>query len=206
MKLDVISLENKKAGNIDLDDAVFGVEVRADLLQRAVRWQLAKRQTGTHKTKNRSEVSGTGAKPFRQKGSGNARQGSRKVPHMRGGGKAFGPVVRSHAHSLPQKVRKLALRTALSAKQADGSLIVLDKAELKSGKTADLSKMVAALGWKTALVIDGDAVNEGFARAASNIVGLDVLPSQGANVYDILRREKLVLTKDAVEKLVERLK
>jgi len=206
MKLDVISLENKKAGNIDLDDAVFGVEVRADLLQRAVRWQLAKRQTGTHKTKNRSEVSGTGAKPFRQKGSGNARQGSRKVPHMRGGGKAFGPVVRSHAHSLPKKVRKLALRTALSAKQADGSLIVLDKAELKSGKTADLSKMVAALGWKTALVIDGDAVNEGFARAASNIVGLDVLPSQGANVYDILRREKLVLTKDAVEKLVERLK
>jgi len=206
MKLDVISLENKKAGNIDLDDAVFGIEVRADLLQRAVRWQLAKRQTGTHKTKNRSEVSGTGAKPFRQKGSGNARQGSRKVPHMRGGGKAFGPVVRSHSHSLPKKVRKLALRTALSAKQADGSLIVLDKAELKSGKTSDLSKMVAALGWKNALVIDGDAVNEGFARAASNIVGLDVLPSQGANVYDILRREKLVLTKDAVEKLVERLK
>jgi len=206
MKLDVISLDNKKAGNIDLDDAIFGVEVRSDLLHRAVRWQLAKRQSGNHKSKNRSEITGTGAKPFKQKGSGNARQGSRKVPHMRGGGKSFGPVVRSHAHSLPKKVRKLALRTALSAKQADGSLIVLDKAELKSGKTADLSKMVTALGWKTALVIDGEAVNEGFARAASNIVGLDVLPSQGANVYDILRREKLVLTKDAVEKLVERLK
>jgi len=206
MKLDVISLDNKKAGNIDLDDAIFGVEVRSDLLQRAVRWQLAKRQAGTHKSRNRSEVSGTGAKPFRQKGTGGARQGSRKGPHMRGGGKSFGPVVRSHAHDLPKKVRKLALRTALSAKQADGSLIVLDKAELKSGKTADLSKMVAVLGWKNALVIDGETVNEGFARAARNIVGLDVLPSQGANVYDILRREKLVLTKDAVEKLVERLK
>ena len=206
MKLDVISLDNKKAGNIDLDDAIFGVEVRSDLLQRAVRWQLAKRQAGTHKSRNRSEVSGTGAKPFRQKGTGGARQGSRKGPHMRGGGKSFGPDVRSHAHDLPKKVRKLALRTALSAKQADGSLIVLDKAELKSGKNADLSKMVAALGWKSALVIDGDTVNEGFARAARNIVGLDVLPSQGANVYDILRREKLVLTKDAVEKLVERLK
>jgi large subunit ribosomal protein L4 len=206
MKCDIISLENKKVGNVDLDDTVFGLEPRADILHRMVTWQLAKRQAGTHKTKGRSEIAGTGAKPFKQKGTGSARQGSKKVPQLRGGGKAFGPVVRSHAHGLTKKVRRLALKTALSTKQADGNLIILENADLKSGKTNDLVKKVAALGWNSALVIDGDEVNNGFALAARNIVGLDVLPQQGANVYDILRREKLVLTKAAAEKLVERLK
>jgi len=206
MKCDIISLENKKVGDVDLDETIFGLEPRADILHRMVNWQLAKRQAGTHKTKGRSEIAGTGAKPFKQKGTGSARQGSKKVPQMRGGGKAFGPVVRSHAHGLTKKVRRLALKTALSAKQADGNLVILDNADLKSGKTADLIKKFTALGWGTALVIDGDEVNNGFALAARNIVGLDVLPQQGANVYDILRREKLVLTKAGAEKLVERLK
>ncbi|MCP5373962.1 MAG: 50S ribosomal protein L4 [Hyphomicrobiales bacterium] len=206
MKCDVISLDNKKVGDIELDDAVFGVEVRADLLARAVNWQLAKRRAGTHKVKGRSEVSGSTKKPFRQKGSGRARQGSTKVPQMRGGGRAFGPVPRDHSHKLPKKVRKLALKTALSAKQADGNLVVLETAALKEARTALLAKQVAGLGWANALVIDGAAVDANFARAAANLVGLDVMPSQGANVYDILRRDKLVLTKDAVEKLVERLK
>ena len=206
MKCDVISLENKKVGDIDLDEAVFGCDVRKDILARAVNWQLAKRRAGTHKTKGRSEITGTTAKPFKQKGTGHARQGSKKVTQMRGGGVVFGPVVRSHAHGLPKKVRRMALRTALSAKQAEGKLIVLDKAEMKAPKTAELAKKVKALGWSSALVIDGAEVNENFGRAVGNIVGLDVLPSQGANVYDILRRDTLVLTKDAVEKLVERLK
>lgn len=206
MKCDIISLENKKVGDVDLDETVFGLEPRADILHRMVNWQMAKRQAGTHKTKGRSEIAGTGKKPFKQKGTGSARQGSKKVPQMRGGGKAFGPVVRSHAHALTKKVRRLALKTALSTKQADGNLIILENADLKSGKTADLVKKVKALGWSSALIIDGDEVNNGFALAARNIIGLDVLPQQGANVYDILRREKLVLTKVAAEKLVERLK
>ena len=206
MKLDVISLDNKKSGSVDLDDTVFAVDVRSDLLARAVNWQLAKRRAGTHAVKGRSDVSGGGKKPFRQKGTGHARQGTSRAPQHRGGGTVFGPTPRSYEHKLPKKVRKLALKTALSAKQAEGKLVVLDKAELKAPKTADLKKKVTALGWGSALVIDGAEVNENFGRAAGNIIGLDVLPTQGANVYDILRRDTLVLTKDAVEKLVERLK
>jgi large subunit ribosomal protein L4 len=206
MKTQVISLENKKVGDIDLDDAIFGAPVRKDIIARMVNWQLAKRRAGTHKVKGRSEVSATKAKPFNQKGSGRARQGTRVAPQMRGGGVVFGPAVRTHNIKLPKKVRQLALKSALSEKQADGNLIVIDKLELKSGKTKDLNQKFATLGWGSALVIDGADIDVGFARAASNVIGLDFLPSMGANVYDILRRDKLVLTKDAVEKLVERLK
>ena len=206
MKCPVIDISNKKVGDIDLDDAVFGLDSRPDLLSRVVNWQLAKRRAGTHKVKGRKEVAGTGAKPFRQKGTGRARQGTRQAPHMRGGGVAFGPVLRSHEHSIPKKVRRLALRTALSVKQADGKLVVLDSAQSKTPKTGDLVKQVAELGWESALVIDGAEVDANFAQAARNIPGIDVLPAQGANVYDILRRDMLVLTKDAVSNLVERLK
>lgn len=205
MKCDVITLENKAAGSIELDDSVFGLEPRADILQRVVRWQLAKRQAGTHKTKGISEISGTTKKPYRQKGTGRARQGSLRATQFRGGATVFGPVVRSHAHDLPKKVRKLGLKTALSAKAKDGKLIVLDAAEA-DGKTKTLAAQVKALGWSNALVIDGPEVQEGFARAARNLPNLQVLPAQGANVYDILRRDTLVLTKAAVEKLEERLK
>lgn len=206
MKCDVISLENKTVGSIDLDEAVFGLPVRTDILARMVNWQLAKRRAGTHKTKGVSEVSGTTKKPFRQKGTGRARQGSTRSTQMRGGGIVFGPVVRSHAHDLPKKVRKLALKTALSAKQADGKLVVLDNAALKEAKTRELVKTLANLGWTSTLLIDGATVDANFAKAAQNIFELDVLPSQGANVHDILRRDTLVLTKDAVATLVERLK
>ncbi len=206
MKAPVISLDNKSVGDIELDEAVFGVPLRPDLLSRAVNWQLAKRQSGNHKVKERTEVSGTGKKPFRQKGTGGARQGSLRSPQMRGGGVVFGPRVHSHEFSLPKKVRKLALRTALSAKQADGKLIVVDAASLASAKTSSLAKQIGKFGWGTTLVIDGTQVDANFARAARNIIGLDVLPQIGANVYDILRRETLVLTKDAVQQLQERLK
>jgi len=206
MKLDVISLENKKAGSVDLDESIFGLDVRSDLLARAVNWQLAKRRAGTHAVKGRSDVSGGGKKPFKQKGTGSARQGTSRAPQMRGGGTVFGPTPRSYEHKLPKKVRKLALKTALSAKQAEGKLVVVDTAELKAPKTADLNKKLAALGWGSALVIDGAEVNANFALAAGNIIGVDVLPSQGANVYDILRHDTLVLTQDAVAKLQERLK
>jgi large subunit ribosomal protein L4 len=206
MKCDVISLENKKVGNIDLDEAVFGVSVRPDIMARAVTWQLAKRRAGTHKVKERGEVSGTKAKPFRQKGTGRARQGTHTASQMRGGGVTFGPRVRSYAFTLPKKVRRLALRSALSAKQAEGKLVVVDAASLKEPKTSALAKSVAKLGWASTLVIDGDQVDTNFLRASANIIGLDVMPTRGANVYDIMRRDTLVLTKDAVEKLVERLK
>jgi large subunit ribosomal protein L4 len=206
MKCDVISLANKKTGSIDLDDSVFGLEIRKDLLARAVNWQLAKRRSGNHKVKARSEITGSTIKPFNQKGGGRARQGDRKAPHMRSGGTAFGPLVRDHAHDLPKKVRRLALKTALSSKQAEGRLVVIDEAKTKTPKTADLSKQLAELGWGKALVIDGTEIDRNFALAAGNIIGLDILPTMGANVYDILNRETLVLTTDAVEKLVERLK
>jgi large subunit ribosomal protein L4 len=206
MKCDVISLDNKKVGDIDLDEAVFGLDVRADILSRAVNWQLARRRSGDHKTKERGEIHGTGAKPFRQKGTGSARQGDKKAPHMRGGGVAFGPRVRDHSHKLPKKVRALALKTALSAKQADGKLVVLDEAKLKEPKTKELAKRLGKLGWRTALIIDGRETDGNFMLASANVPGIDVLPSQGANVYDILRRDILVLTKDGVAKLVERLK
>jgi len=206
MKCPVIDISNKKVGDIDLDEAVFGAPARPDILSRMVNWQLAKRRSGNHKTKQRAEVTGSTAKPFNQKGTGRARQGDKKAPHMRGGGVAFGPLVRSHAFKMPRKVRALALRTALSAKQADGKLIILSETKTKSAKTADLVKQVKKLGWDSALIIDGAEVDQNFGLAARNIKGIDVLPQQGANVYDILRCDTLVLTKDAVEKLVERLK
>jgi large subunit ribosomal protein L4 len=205
MKCDVISIENKKVGDIELDESIFGVDVRPDILSRTVNWQLAKRRAGTAKTKERGEVRGGGRKPFRQKGTGRARQGTSRSPLHRGGGTTFGPRVRDHSHGLPKKVRRLALKTALSAKQAEGKLVILDTATLKEAKTRTLAKQVSKLGWTSALVIDGAEVDGNFAKAAANIVGLDVLPSQGANVYDILRRDTLILTKEGVAKLVERL-
>jgi len=206
MKCDVISLDNKKVGSIELDETVFGVPVRADIMSRTVNWQLAKRRAGTHKVKGRSEVAATRAKPFKQKGTGRARQGSSVAPQMRGGGVVFGPHPRDHSMGLQKKVRKLALKSALSSKQAEGKLIVLDEAKMKKPKSADLAKTLSKLGWTKALVIAGTEIDGNFALAAQNLVGIDVLPSQGANVYDILRSDTLVLTKDAVEKLVERLK
>jgi len=206
MKVAVTTLDSKKAGDVDLADAVFGLPQRKDLLVRMVNWQLAKRRAGTHKVKSRGEVSGSTRKLYRQKGTGNARVGSARTSQRRGGGAAFGPVLRDHAHGLNKKVRSLALRTALSAKAADGKLVVLDKAEVKEPKTSDLAKKFGALGWASVLLIDGDTLNEGFARAARNIPNVDVLPHQGANVYDILRRDTLVLTKDAVAALEARLK
>jgi large subunit ribosomal protein L4 len=206
MKAQIISLDNKSVGDIDLDDEIFGVRVRGDLIARVINWQLAKRQAGTHKAKGRVEVSGTSKKPYKQKGTGHARQGSLRSPQFRGGGVVFGPLVRSHAYSLPKKVRRLALCTALSSKQAEGKLIVVDEASLKDAKTGVLAKQLGKLGWGTTLVIDGEQVNENFARAARNLQGVDVLPQIGANVYDIMRRNTLVLTKAAVEKLQERLK
>ncbi|MDG2242049.1 MAG: 50S ribosomal protein L4 [Rhodospirillaceae bacterium] len=206
MKCDVINLDSKSVGSVDLADAIFGLEVREDILHRVVRWQLAKRQSGNHKTKTVGEVSGTNKKPFKQKGTGRARQGNARAPQLRGGGKAFGPVVRSHAHSLNKKVRRLGLKTALSAKAKEGSLIVLDEAKSGEGKTKKLAAQIKNLGWKSALIIDGPDLDSGFCLAARNIIGVDVLLPEGANVYDILRREKLVLTKAGLEKLEERLK
>ena len=206
MKCPVIDITNKRVGDIDLDEFVFGASDRPDILSRVVNWQLAKRQAGTHKTKQRAEIKGSTAKPFNQKGTGRARQGDKKAPHMRGGGVAFGPVARSHAHSLTKKVRRLALRVALSVKQESGNLVVLSEAKAKTAKTSALAKQVEKLGWHSALIIDGAEVDKNFSLAARNIKGIDVLPQQGANVYDILRRDTLVLTKGAIEKLVERLK
>jgi large subunit ribosomal protein L4 len=206
MKCAVTTLDNKKAGEIDLDERVFGLEPRPDLLARMVNWQLAKRRAGTHKVQGRSDVKGTTQRMYRQKGTGRARHGPPKVSQFRGGGRAFGPVLRSHAHKLPKKVRKLALKSALSAKAADGKLVVLEAAKADTPKTGDLAKKLGALGWSSALVIGGAALAESFRRAAGNIPGVDVLPEQGANVYDILRRDTLVLTKDAVEALEARLK
>jgi large subunit ribosomal protein L4 len=210
MKLKVTDIDSKAHGELDLADEVFKDiferPVRRDLLARCVNWQLAKRRSGNHKTKEIGEISGTTKKPYAQKGTGNARQGSLRSPQFRGGATIFGPVVRSHAHDLTKKVRKLALKTALSAKQKDGKLIVWNGTAGASGKTAELTAKLKTLGLKSLLVIDGPAVDEKFALAARNIPNVDVLPQQGANVYDILRRDTLVLTKAAVEHLVERLK
>ena len=206
MKCAVTTLDNKKAGEIDLDDGIFGLGPRPDLLARMVNWQLAKRRAGNHKVQGRSDVKGTTQRMYRQKGTGRARHGPPKVSQFRGGGRAFGPVLRSHAHKLPKKVRKLALKSALSAKAADGKLVVLEAAKADTPKTGDLAKKLGALGWSSALVIGGAALDDSFRRAAGNIPGVDVLPEQGANVYDILRRDTLVLTKDAVEALEARLK
>ena len=205
MKCAVTTLDNKKTGEIDLADEVFALPLRRDILARMVNWQLAKRRAGTHKVQGRSDVTGSTRKRYRQKGSGRARIGSGKVSQYRGGGMAFGPVVRDHAHGLTKKVRKLALKTALSAKLADGKLVVLEAAKIDVPKTAELARKLASLGWSSALVIDGATLDENFARAARNLPGIDVLPEQGANVHDILRRDTLVLTKDAVEALEARL-
>lgn len=205
MKIQIKTLDNKSSGELELSDAIFGLPTRKDILHRCVEWQRAKKQAGTHKTKGESEVSGTGKKPFKQKGTGNARKGSLRSSQDRGGATIFGPVVRSHAYGLTKKFRKLALKTALSAKQAEGKLVVLEEAALKDGKTKSLISNFEKLGFKNALIIDGAEVNESFAKAARNIIHIDVLPSAGANVYDILRHDTLVLTKDAVKALEERL-
>jgi large subunit ribosomal protein L4 len=207
MKLKVTSLENKGSGDIDLADEVFGLPVvRRDILARVINWQLAKRRAGTHKTKQVGEISGTTKKPWAQKGTGRARQGSLRSPQFRGGAVIFGPVVRDHGFSLQKKVRQLGLKTALTAKQKEGKLVVLDKASMKEPKTGALAKQFAALGWTSVLIIDGPDLDQNFARAARNLPGIDVLPQQGANVYDIMRRDTLVVTRDAVQHLEARLK
>src|SRR5215203_2942653 len=206
MELKITTLDGKEAGSVQLSDEIFGLEPRTDLIQRCVNWQLAKRQRGTHKTKGRAEIWRTGKKMYRQKGTGGARHGSARVPQFRGGGRAFGPVVRSHAHDLPKKVRVLALRHALSAKAKDGGLIVIESAQLEAAKTKALVGHFSGLGLTNALIIDGAELHNGFATAARNIPNIDVLPIQGINVYDILRRHKLVLTKSAVDALEARFK
>jgi large subunit ribosomal protein L4 len=205
MKLTVRNLDNQEVGDIELSEAVFGLPVRRDILARVVNWQLSKRRAGTHKTKGVSDISGTTKKPYRQKGTGRARQGSLRSPQFRGGAVIFGPVVRSHEFGLQKKVRRLGLKTALSAKQAEGKLVVVDEARLDDAKTKALRARFEALGWGSVLIIDG-AVNESFARAARNLPKVDVLPEQGANVYDILRRDTLVLTRAAVQQLEARLR
>ena len=205
MKLKVIKLDGASAGSVELGDEIFGLDPRVDILHRVVRWQRNKAQAGTHKVKTRSETSYSKKKIYRQKGTGGARHGDRNAPIFRKGGVYKGPTPRSHAHDLPKKVRTLGLKHALSAKAKDGSLVILDKAT-SSGKTAELAKQVKDLGWKRALVIDGAEVNGDFAQAARNIEGLDILPTIGANVYDILKRDTLVLTKAGVEALEARLK
>lgn len=206
MKAIIKNLNNDEVGEIELSDDVFALPVRTDLLARMVNYQLAKRRAGNHKTKGISEISGSTKRPWRQKGTGRARQGSTRSPQWRGGATIFGPVVRDHAHDLTKKVRKLALKTALSAKASEGKLIVLDSASTDSHKTKELAASLAKLGLSSALIIDGANLNENFVRASSNIPLIDVLPEQGANVYDILRRDTLVLTRNAVEQLEARLK
>ena len=206
MKLDVIKLDGKSGGSIELNDAIFGIaEIRADILARCVNWQLSKRRVGSHKVQTRNENSRTGKKMYKQKGTGGARHGSRRAPQFVGGSRAFGPVVRSHEFDLPKKVRALALRHALSSKAKDGSLVVLDAATLKEPKTAALRETFGKLGWANALIIAGPAVDTNFGLAARNIPNVDVLPNAGLNVYDVLRRHTLVLTKDAVEAINVRL-
>jgi large subunit ribosomal protein L4 len=205
MKLKVVKINGASAGSVELGDDIFGLDPRVDILHRVVRWQRNKAQAGTHKVKTRSETSYSRKKIYRQKGTGGARHGDRNAPIFRKGGVYKGPTPRSHAHDLPKKVRTLGLKHALSAKAKEGALVIIDKATA-SGKTAELAKQVKELGWKKALVIDGAEVNNDFAQAARNIEGLDILPTIGANVYDILKRDTLVLTKAGVEALEARLK
>ncbi len=206
MKLDVINLDGGNAGSIDLDEALFGLEPRADILHRVVRWQRAKSQAGTHSTLGKSDVSYSTKKIYRQKGTGGARHGSKKAPIFRHGGVYKGPQPRSHAHDLPKKFRALGLRHALSAKAKAGELVIVDSLAMAEAKTAMLAKAVQERGWKRVLVIDGAAVDANFALAARNIEGVDVLPTIGANVYDILKRDTLVITKAGIEALEARLK
>ena len=206
MELKITTLDGKESGSAKLSDEIFGLEPRQDLIQRCVNWQLAKRQRGTHKAKGRAEIWRTGKKMYRQKGTGSARHGSARVPQFRGGGRVFGPHVRSHAHDLPKKVRALALRHALSAKAKDGGILLIDKASIKDSKTKALSKHFEKLEIVNALIIDGTEIEVGFRNAARNIPNIDVLPIQGINVYDIMRRGKLVLTKAALDALEARFK
>jgi len=206
MKLDVIKLDGGKAGSVDLGEEIFGLEPRVDILHRVVRWQRNNAQAGTHKVKTRSETSYSTKKIYRQKGTGGARHGDRNAPIFRKGGIYKGPTPRSHGHELTKKFRKLGLKHALSAKVAAGELVIIDNAALAEAKTSVLAKQIKDLGWKRALIIDGAAVDANFARAAQNIEGLDVLPTMGANVYDILKRDTLVITKAGVEALEARLK
>ncbi|MFN9073850.1 MAG: 50S ribosomal protein L4 [Hyphomonadaceae bacterium] len=204
MKLDVLKLDGSKAGSVELDDAIFGVAPRADILHRVVRYQLAKRRAGTHDTQNRGDVSRTHSKFGKQKGSGGARHGSRNAPIFRGGGVAHGPHPRSHAHSLNKKVRALGMKMALSAKAAEGSLIILDQAALDAPKTKVLLENLGKLGLTNALVIGGAQVDTNFQLAARNVPNVDVLPAAGLNVYDVLRRHKLVLSREAIEAISAR--
>ncbi|EPX76894.1 50S ribosomal protein L4 [Litoreibacter arenae] len=206
MKADAIKLDGKTAGSVELDDAIFGLEPRADILHRVVRWQRNNAQQGTHKVKTRSEVNYSTKKIYRQKGTGGARHGARSAPIFRGGGVYKGPTPRSHGHDLPKKVRKLGLMHALSAKAVAGELVIIDNIDIKDVKTKALAAQIKELGWKRALIIDGAEVNADFAQAARNIAGLDVLPSMGANVFDILKRDTLVITKAGLEALEARLK
>lgn len=206
MRLVVRNLDDEEVGDIELAEAVFGLPVRRDILARVVNWQLAKRRAGTHKTKGISDIRGTTKKPYKQKGTGRARQGSLRSPQFRGGARIFGPVVRSHAFDLQKKVRRLGLKTALSAKYGEGKLVVIDAARLAEARTKVLRSRLDALGWASVLFIDGPVVDEGFARAARNLPQVDVLPQQGANVYDILHRDTLVLTREAVQHLEARLR
>ena len=206
MDLKISTLAGKDAGKVELSDAIFGLEPREDILQRVVRWQLARKQQGTHKAKGRAEIARTGAKMYKQKGTGRARHHSARAPQFRGGGKAHGPVVHSHEHDLPKKVRALALRHALSAKVKASELIIIDELAATDAKTKVLVSQFAKLGFENALLIGGAEIDANFRRAASNIPNIDVLPIQGINVYDILRRGKLVLSKAAVEALEERFK
>ncbi|MEZ5924405.1 MAG: 50S ribosomal protein L4 [Hyphomicrobiaceae bacterium] len=204
MKAEVTTLDAGKAGTVDLKDEIFGLEPREDLIHRMVRYQLAKRRAGTHKAKTRAEVNLTGKKMYKQKGTGGARHADKGAPQFRGGGKAFGPHPRNHAHDMPKRVRALALKHALSAKTKAAELVVLEKAEAAEGKTAGLRSRLEKLGWTSALIIAGNEVDANFARAARNIPNIDVLPAAGINVYDILRRKTLVLTKDAIAALEAR--
>ena len=206
MEMTVMSLDGQSAGSVELSDAIFGLEPRADILQRCVVWQLAKRRAGTHKVKNRAEINRTGKKMYKQKGTGSARHGPAKVNLFRGGGRSFGPTPRSHEIGLPKKVRALALKHALSAKAKDGAIVVLEKASIGDGKTKALAENFERLGVTNALFIDGAEVEANFRTAARNIPSVDVLPVQGINVYDILRRRQLVLTKAALEALEARFK
>lgn len=206
MKQNIVNLDNQNVGSIELADNVFGAEVREDILSRVVNWQLANRRAGTHKTKTIAEVSGTTKKPYKQKGTGNARQGSLRATQFRGGGIVFGPVVRSHAQDLPKKIRQMGMRCALSAKAKNGKLVIVDSLAMTEAKTKDLLAKMNKLGLESVLFIGGETIDANFKLSANNIVNVDVLPQQGANVYDILRRDTLVLTKDAAENLEVRLK
>jgi len=205
MKYDIKNLQNAVVGSIEISESIFGLNVRQDILHRVVRWQLAKRRAGTHKTKGISDIQGTTRKPFRQKGTGRARQGSLRSPQFRGGAVIFGPVVRSHEHKLPKKVRALGLKMALSAKAQKGQLFVVDELNLATVKTKEALKLFQQMKIENGLFVDAEMINENFIRAIANIYGIDALPHQGLNVYDILRRENLVLTKAALESLEKRL-